>query len=200
MFQLPWVRPGTAVFGRMDRRKPSSGYRILPLDNFGTVKFTNCAATINGTTGPIDTWQSYAIDIASGSSVQDTTSALTDSGSASSFTVAYGAGTTPTPTSPTSPTTPTTPTTTVSTTTTPIATTSTNWSGYAVSGAADSVSKVAGTWTVPTVSTSTNGYSAVWVGIDGYSSSSVEQIGTGKEVYGGKASYYAWYEMYPSAW
>jgi hypothetical protein len=50
------------------------------------------------------------------------------------------------------------------------ATTSTNWSGYAVTATAGTVSYVAGTWTVPTVtasSTSKSGYCAVWVGIDG---------------------------------
>ena len=83
-------------------------------------------------------------------------------------------------------------------TTEPIQNTSSNWSGYAINSTAGSVSYVAGTWTVPTVSTSTNGYSAVWVGIDGYSSQSVEQLGTGEDVSGGRASYYAWYEMYPS--
>lgn len=83
------------------------------------------------------------------------------------------------------------------TTIAPISNVSSNWSGYAVTGT--SVSYVAGSWTVPTVSTNTNGYSAVWVGIDGYSSSTVEQIGTGEDVVNGKASYYAWYEMYPSA-
>ena len=51
---------------------------------------------------------------------------------------------------------------------------------------------------VPTVNTKTNGYSSVWVGIDGYSSSTVEQIGTGEDVVNGSATYYAWYEMYPS--
>jgi hypothetical protein len=80
----------------------------------------------------------------------------------------------------------------------PIENTSSNWSGYAISGAAGSVSDVAGTWTVPTVNTATSGYSAVWVGIDGYSSSSVEQIGTEEDVSGGRASYSAWYEMYPA--
>jgi hypothetical protein len=78
----------------------------------------------------------------------------------------------------------------------PISSVSSNWSGYAVTGS--SVTNVAGSWVVPTVSTSTSGYSAVWVGIDGYSSSTVEQIGTGEDVVNGKASYYAWYEMYPS--
>jgi hypothetical protein len=89
-------------------------------------------------------------------------------------------------------------TTTAKATVAPIENTSSNWSGYAVTGAAGSVSAVAGTWTVPTVSTGTSGYSAVWVGIDGYSSSSVEQLGTGEDVSHGTATYYAWYEMYPA--
>ena len=81
---------------------PSSNYGILPLANFGTVTFTNAYATIGGTTGAIDNWQAYAINIATRSQVADTTSALTDSagtglptgasgtysGQVSSFTVA----------------------------------------------------------------------------------------------------------------
>jgi hypothetical protein len=76
----------------------------------------------------------------------------------------------------------------------PNASTSTNWSGYAVQSSAGSVSAVSGSWIVPTI-TST-GYSAVWVGIDGYQSSTVEQIGTEQDAGG---TYYAWYEMYPGA-
>ena len=64
-----------------------------------------------------------------------------------------------------------------SATVTPIASTSSNWSGYAASAPANSVSYVAGSWVVPTASSKTNGYSSVWVGIDGYNSSTVEQIG-----------------------
>jgi hypothetical protein len=79
---------------------------------------------------------------------------------------------------------------------TPVATESSNWSGYAVTGT--SVSYVAGSWLVPTVSTTTSGYTSVWVGIDGFSSSTVEQIGTDSDYVSGRVSYYAWYEMYPS--
>ena len=61
-----------------------------------------------------------------------------------------------------------------------------------VSGA---VTAVAGSWTVPTVTGSGTGYSAIWVGIDGYQSSTVEQIGTEQDAGGD----YAWYEMYPAA-
>jgi hypothetical protein len=76
---------------------------------------------------------------------------------------------------------------------------STNWAGYAVTGAAGSVSQVSGNWVVPAVSSSVSGYSSAWVGIDGYNSSSVEQIGTDSDYLNGRAQYYAWYEMYPAA-
>jgi len=80
-------------------------------------------------------------------------------------------------------------------------TTSSNWAGYAVTGATNSVSFVNGSWTVPTVSgcrAGSSSYSSFWVGIDGYSSSSVEQTGTDSDCHGATAQYYAWYEFYPS--
>ncbi len=80
----------------------------------------------------------------------------------------------------------------------PILNASTNWSGYAVQANSDTVSAVSGSWVVPTVSTTSTGYAASWVGIDGWSSSTVEQIGTEADVVNGQATYYAWYEMYPS--
>jgi hypothetical protein len=84
----------------------------------------------------------------------------------------------------------------------PGTTTSSNWSGYAVetnmnnpqSGA---VTAVSGSWNVPAVTGSGTAYCAVWVGIDGYSSSSVEQIGTESDLVDGKGEYSVWYEMYP---
>ena len=78
-------------------------------------------------------------------------------------------------------------------------TTSSNWSGYAVQTTANAVTSVSGSWKVPAVSGQGPAYSAVWVGIDGYSSSTVEQIGTESDVLSnGSPSYYAWYEMYPN--
>jgi hypothetical protein len=77
--------------------------------------------------------------------------------------------------------------------------TSTNWSGYASTGT--TFSGVKGTWTQPasTCPSATRQYAAFWVGIDGYSSDSVEQTGTDSDCDGvNKPSYYAWYEMYPS--
>jgi hypothetical protein len=40
--------------------------------------------------------------------------------------------------------------------------------------------------------------SAFWVGLDGYSSTSVEQIGADSDCDSGTPTYYAWYEMYPN--
>ncbi len=76
---------------------------------------------------------------------------------------------------------------------------STNWSGYAVSGTTK-FSDVVGTWTEPTATCSGSGdeYASFWVGIDGYSSSSVEQLGTDSDCVGSTPSYYGWYEMYPA--
>ena len=37
-----------------------------------------------------------------------------------------------------------------------------------------------------------------WVGLDGYTTKTVEQIGTYAQCSGGTASYYAFYEMYPA--
>lgn len=76
---------------------------------------------------------------------------------------------------------------------------STNWSGYAVTGTG--VSDAKGSWVIPSVSCSKHGssYAAFWVGIDGFSSSTVEQTGVLAQCSSGKASYSAWYEFYPAA-
>ena len=81
--------------------------------------------------------------------------------------------------------------------------TSRNWSGYAIETNLTSpqnnvVTDVKGTWVVTTVSASpVNAYSASWIGIDGYSSGTVEQLGTESDWVNGHAVYSAWYEMYP---
>ena len=77
--------------------------------------------------------------------------------------------------------------------------TSTNWSGYAVPGTA--ASDVVGTWTEPTVTCAVgeNSWSSPWVGIDGDTSRTVEQIGTDSDCRNGTPVYYAWYEMYPKS-
>jgi hypothetical protein len=81
--------------------------------------------------------------------------------------------------------------------------TSLNWSGYAAATSLSkpttgSVSYVTGTWVVPKLTaTSNTSYSAAWVGIDGYSSSTVEQIGSESDWIGGRQQNYVWFEMYP---
>src|SRR5207248_4587486 len=77
-------------------------------------------------------------------------------------------------------------------------TTSTNWSGYAVAAGAGAVGSVSGRWVVPAVSGTGTAYSSAWVGIDGFNSATVEQIGTSSDLSRGTPQYYAWYEMYPS--
>jgi Peptidase A4 family len=75
---------------------------------------------------------------------------------------------------------------------------STNWSGYAVTGSSFTSAK--GSWVIPTVNcTKTpNTYSSFWVGIDGWTSTTVEQTGTDSDCNGKTPSYYAWYEFYPA--
>jgi peptidase A4-like protein len=75
---------------------------------------------------------------------------------------------------------------------------STNWSGYA--DTSTTFSKVTGNWTEPSVSCSggRTSYAAFWVGIDGFTSGSVEQDGTLAECSGGRAFYFSWWEMYPT--
>jgi len=75
---------------------------------------------------------------------------------------------------------------------------STNWSGYADTGSG--FSKVSASWTEPTGVSSgrrTTSLAAFWVGIDGYSSDTVEQDGTLIESYEGTVYYYDWWEIYP---
>lgn len=82
-----------------------------------------------------------------------------------------------------------------------------NWAGYvAVQSASGSsrFSSVSGTWTQPsaTCSNGKEAYSAVWVGLGGYSesASALEQVGTDADcTRSGHASYSVWYELVPAA-
>ncbi len=91
---------------------------------------------------------------------------------------------------------------------------SANWSGYADTN--DTYGSVASSWTEPAVNCARGGgglfgfgglgglfggpsaASSFWVGLDGYNSTSVEQLGTDSDCNSGKPAYYAWYEMYPN--
>jgi Peptidase A4 family len=77
---------------------------------------------------------------------------------------------------------------------------STNWSGYAATGGTGAFTSVSASWTEPTATCSSRQaqYSSFWVGLDGYSSSSVEQTGTDADCSGRTPVYYGWYEMYPA--
>jgi hypothetical protein len=73
---------------------------------------------------------------------------------------------------------------------------STNWSGYA--GTTGRYTSVSANWIQPAGTCSRGDqYAAFWVGLDGYSSSTVEQTGSEVDCVGRTAQYYAWYEMYP---
>jgi hypothetical protein len=86
--------------------------------------------------------------------------------------------------------------------------TSSHWSGYADTN--ETFQAVTGSWVEPAVTCGSGSsgflglggsaaYASFWVGLDGYSSSSVEQIGSDSDCSSsGAPSYYAWYEMYPA--
>ena len=92
-------------------------------------------------------------------------------------------------------------------TTTYDAVTSPNWSGYvATAGKGNAFTSVVGSWQVPAISaTPTQTLAGFWVGLDGFSDGTVEQLGTASyytpppsgSSSPGSYTYYAWYEMYP---
>jgi len=74
-----------------------------------------------------------------------------------------------------------------------------NWSGYAdtttTTGAFTSVS---GSWAEPvTFCSAEQRLTAFWVGLDGFSNTTVEQLGTLAYCFQGQPYYYTWWEMYP---
>jgi Peptidase A4 family len=82
-------------------------------------------------------------------------------------------------------------------------TTSSNWAGYAVSKPGVKFRRVTATWVMPTATCSATGrrrYSAAWLGLGGYhtTSKALEQIGTEADCTAkGTPSYSAWYELVP---
>ena len=75
---------------------------------------------------------------------------------------------------------------------------SSNWSGYAANGGA--FTSVTATWTVPTVSATSSGADATWVGIGGLTSNDLLQAGTQAMVDGsGTVEYSSWIEMLPQS-
>jgi hypothetical protein len=74
-----------------------------------------------------------------------------------------------------------------------------NWAGYAVARAAGAFHRISASWSQPSVTCSSgeNTAASFWVGLDGYNSRTVEQIGTDSDCVNGSPRYYAWYELYP---
>jgi hypothetical protein len=85
----------------------------------------------------------------------------------------------------------------------PQTSTALNWSGYASfsngsTAEIGSVTGVWGNWTVPHLHASINDrFSGCWVGIDGYSNQTVEQIGTAQEWIGGRQVNFVWFSIFP---
>lgn len=76
--------------------------------------------------------------------------------------------------------------------------TSTNWSGYALTGG--TYTYVHGSWTVPTATCASgeDSQSSTWVGLDGWGSDTVEQLGSTTGCTFGIPTYIPWTEMYPA--
>ena len=74
-----------------------------------------------------------------------------------------------------------------------------NWAGYVATGAR--FTSVSATWLVPAVRSGTQPteVAAVWVGLDGRGTKTLEQIGTVSGLLGGTYYYGAWYEVVPRA-
>ncbi len=84
--------------------------------------------------------------------------------------------------------------------------TSVNWSGYAdLEGGGNTVSSVSGHWQIPKVECpnglyrNQDAFIAQWVGIDGATNGTVEQLGTATQCFEGILYYYVWYEMFPAS-
>jgi hypothetical protein len=75
-----------------------------------------------------------------------------------------------------------------------------NWSGYADDNTAGrTYSAVTATWTEPrvTCTAAEDELAGYWVGLDGFTTPTVEQDGVFAWCYAGAAYYYSWFEMYP---
>lgn len=72
------------------------------------------------------------------------------------------------------------------------------WAGYTATG--KTYTSVTGKWTVPSITCSKtqNSSTSPWVGLDGWDSSTVEQIGMDQNCDKGKLSFAPWVEMYPA--
>lgn len=82
--------------------------------------------------------------------------------------------------------------------------TSLNWCGYVAATnlknpKSYSVESVFGTWNIPQLKSNKKESSCIiWVGMDGYKSNTIEQIGTAHELINGKQNNYAWFALHPN--
>ena len=77
-----------------------------------------------------------------------------------------------------------------------------NWSGYASHRGRGVYHSVSASWVEPRArcaKSTGDEFAAFWVGLDGYTSRSVEQTGTDSDCVGTTPHYYGWYEMFPAA-
>ena len=75
-----------------------------------------------------------------------------------------------------------------------------DWAGYAdgsTTTKAGTFTRVSGSWTTPSVTCSAEDQlTSDWVGLDGFISSSLEQLGTMSWCYEGSPMYFTWWEMF----
>jgi hypothetical protein len=171
----------------------SSGARSIALVNLEWVDVTVSGTTANAVTN--ETWRTtytdgsvadstdrneYTLVLQAGAwkisaDVQPTTQIITPG---------TGSGTPPSVTQPGTPAT--------------VTSSSSNWSGYAANGG--TFTSVTATWTVPTVSATSSGADATWIGIGGLTSNDLIQAGTQAMVDGsGTVEYSSWIEMLPQS-
>jgi Peptidase A4 family len=75
-----------------------------------------------------------------------------------------------------------------------------NWSGYADTATKNQTfTKVSGAWTTPSVTCNAEDQiTSNWVGLDGFNSNTVEQLGTISWCFQNAPVYFTWYEMFPA--
>jgi Peptidase A4 family len=75
-----------------------------------------------------------------------------------------------------------------------------NWAGYVVGGRNGEFRSVSASWVQPAAhcaGVAGHRYAAFWVGLDGWSSMSVEQTGADTDCRGRVPTYYGWFEFFP---
>src|ERR1700691_3122529 len=77
---------------------------------------------------------------------------------------------------------------------------SANWAGYVAVGKPGEFTGVSAEWRVPKANCSAtpNAYASQWVGLDGFTDKTVEQLGVDAVCSYGEVEYVGWFEMYPA--